>query len=106
LDATPSVLVGLSGCNALYPYHNRPEGMIAEPVLGCAILKHCHHLTCEEFAFCLEDSDLLRNPSCLEMGPYGNTSIFRGENINQAKVSQPAFQTGQWLLWCNNQHTD
>jgi IS5 family transposase len=44
------------------------EGMAADQVLRCALLKQYRQLTCEELAFHLEDSSSLRGFSRLEMG--------------------------------------
>jgi IS5 family transposase len=56
------------------------EGMTAEQVLRCAILKQYRELTYEELAFHLEDSDAFRSFSRLEMGQYPSKSILQ-ENI-------------------------
>jgi len=56
------------------------EGMTAEQVLRCAILKQYRQLTYEELAFHLEDSDSFRGFSRLEMGQYPSKSILQ-ENI-------------------------
>lgn len=56
------------------------EGLTAEQVLRCAILKQYRQLSYEELAFHLEDSSALRTFSCLEMGQYPHKSILQ-ENI-------------------------
>src|SRR4030042_6103655 len=56
------------------------DGMTAEQVLRCAILKQYRELTYEELAFHLEDSDALRSFARLEMGQYPSKSILQ-ENI-------------------------
>lgn len=56
------------------------EGMTAEQVLRCAILKQYREMTYEELAFHLEDSASFRGFSRLEMGQYPCKSILQ-ENI-------------------------
>jgi IS5 family transposase len=56
------------------------EGMTAEQVLRCAILKQYRQLTYEELAFHLEDSSSFRGFSRLEMGQYPCKSILQ-QNI-------------------------
>jgi len=56
------------------------EGMSAEQVLRCAVLKQYRQLTYEELAFHLEDSDAFRSFSRLEMQQYPSKSILQ-ENI-------------------------
>ena len=56
------------------------EGMTAEQVLRCAILKQYRQLTYEELAFHLEDSSSFRGFSRLDMGQYPCKSILQ-ENI-------------------------
>ncbi|OQX14143.1 MAG: hypothetical protein BWK76_15140 [Desulfobulbaceae bacterium A2] len=81
LDATPQVLelayqdLVRSSC----PTTGR-EGMTAEQVLRCAILKQYRQLTYEELAFHLEDSSSFRGFSRLEMGQYPCKSILQ-QNI-------------------------
>lgn len=53
------------------------EGMTAEQVLRCAILKQYRQLTYEELAFHLEDSDSFRGFSRLESGQYPSKSILQ-----------------------------
>ena len=81
LDATPSVmdLVFQDLVKTRRPDTGR-EGMTAEQVLRCAILKQYRELTYEELAFHLEDSDAFRSFSRLEMGQYPSKSILQ-ENI-------------------------
>lgn len=56
------------------------EGLTAEQVLRCAILKQYRQLSYEELAFHLEDSSAFRTFSCLNMGQYPRKSILQ-ENI-------------------------
>ena len=56
------------------------EGLTAEQVLRCAVLKQFCQLSYEELAFHLEDSSAFRSFSCLEMGQYPGKSILQ-ENI-------------------------
>ena len=81
LDATPKVLdlVYQDLIRSARPTTGR-EGMTAEQVLRCAILKQYRQLTYEELAFHLEDSDSFRGFSRLEMGQYPCKSILQ-ENI-------------------------
>lgn len=81
LDATPKVvdLVYQDLVRSACPTTGR-EGMTAEQVLRCAILKQYRQLTYEELAFHLEDSDSFRGFSRLEMGQYPCKSILQ-ENI-------------------------
>ena len=81
LDATPTVmdLVFQDLVKTHRPDTGR-EGMTAEQVLRCAILKQYRELTYEELAFHLEDSDAFRSFSRLEMGQYPSKSILQ-ENI-------------------------
>jgi IS5 family transposase len=81
LDATPTVmeLVFEDLIKTRRPDTGR-EGMTAEQVVRCAILKQYRELTYEELAFHLEDSDAFRSFSRLEMGQYPSKSILQ-ENI-------------------------
>lgn len=81
LDATPQVvdLAYQDLVRSSRPTTGR-EGMTAEQVLRCAILKQYRQLTYEELAFHLEDSDSFRGFSRLEMGQYPSKSILQ-ENI-------------------------
>lgn len=56
------------------------QGLTAEQVLRCAVLKQYRQLTYEELAFHLEDSDAFRTFSRLERGQYPSKSILQ-ENI-------------------------
>ncbi len=56
------------------------EGMTAEQVLRCAILKQYRQLTYEELAFHVDDSSAFRSFSRLDMGQYPCKSILQ-ENI-------------------------
>jgi transposase, IS5 family len=56
------------------------EGMNAEQVLRCAILKQYRQLTYEELSFHVEDSSAFRSFSRLQMGQYPSKSILH-ENI-------------------------
>ena len=81
LDATPKVvdLAYQDLVRLVRPTTGR-EGMTAEQVLRCAILKQYRQLTYEELAFHLEDSDSFRGFARLEMGQYPCTSILQ-QNI-------------------------
>jgi IS5 family transposase len=81
LDATPSVMDRVfKDLTAARRADTGREGMTAEQVLRCAILKQYRELTYEELAFHLEDSDALRSFARLEMGQYPSKSILQ-ENI-------------------------
>jgi IS5 family transposase len=56
------------------------QGLTAEQVLRCAVLKQYRQLTYEELAFHLEDSDSFRSFSRLEVGQYPSKSVLQ-ENI-------------------------
>lgn len=56
------------------------NGLTAEQVLRCAVLKQYRQLTYEELAFHLEDSNAFRSFSRLEMGQYPCKSVLQ-ENI-------------------------
>ena len=60
------------------------QGLSAEQVLRCAVLKQYRQLTYEELAFHLEDSDAFRSFSRLEMGQYPCKSVLQ-ENIKAIK---------------------
>ncbi|MCK9502372.1 MAG: ISNCY family transposase [Lascolabacillus sp.] len=81
LDATPQVLelAYQDLVRSSLPTTGR-EGMTAEQVLRCAILKQYRQLTYEELAFHLEDSSSFRGFSRLEMGQYPGKSILQ-QNI-------------------------
>jgi IS5 family transposase len=78
LDATPKVLelAYQDLVRSSRPTTGR-EGMTAEQVLRCAILKQYRQLTYEELAFHLEDSSSFRGFSRLEMGQYPCKSILQ-----------------------------
>jgi IS5 family transposase len=85
LDATPKVLdwvfkdlVGSS------QYGVGRNGLTAEQVLRCGILKQYRNLSYEELAFHLEDSQSFRAFSRLEMGQYPSGSTLQ-ENIKALK---------------------
>lgn len=86
LDSTPQVLelVYRDLVRSARPTTGR-EGMSAEQVLRCAILKQYRQLTYEELAFHLEDSDSFRGFSRLEMGQYPCKSILQ-ENIKALRA--------------------
>jgi transposase, IS5 family len=81
LDATPKVieLTYQDLVRSARPTTGR-EGMTAEQVLRCAILKQYRQLTYEELAFHLEDSEAFRSFARLEMEQYPSKSILQ-ENI-------------------------
>jgi transposase, IS5 family len=60
------------------------QGLTAEQVLRCAVLKQYRQLTYEELAFHREDSDAFRSFSRLEMGQYPCKSVLQ-ENIKAIK---------------------
>jgi IS5 family transposase len=81
LDATPTAMDRVfKDLTAARRSDTGREGMTAEQVLRCAILKQYRELTYEELAFHLEDSDALRSFARLEMGQYPSKSILQ-ENI-------------------------
>jgi IS5 family transposase len=53
------------------------DGMTAEQVLRCAILKQYRELTYEELAFHLEDSTAFRSFARLGMGQYPSGSTLQ-----------------------------
>lgn len=81
LDANPRVmdLVFKDLVRTSRPDTGR-QGLTAEQVLRCAVLKQYRQLTYEELAFHLEDSDAFRSFSRLEMGQYPCKSVLQ-ENI-------------------------
>lgn len=81
LEATPKVLelVYQDLVRSACPSTGR-EGMTAEQVLRCALLKQYRQLTYEELAFHLEDSAAFRGFSRMNMGQYPCKSILQ-ENI-------------------------
>lgn len=81
LDATPKVLeLVFADLTKARRSTTGREGMTAEQVVRCAVLKQYRQLTYEELAFHLEDSDAFRTFSRLEMGQYPCKSILQ-ENI-------------------------
>lgn len=81
LDATPKVLeLVFTDLTRARRSTTGREGMTAEQVVRCAVLKQYRQLTYEELAFHLEDSDAFRSFSRLEMGQYPSKSILQ-ENI-------------------------
>jgi len=78
LDASPKVLdvVYQELVRSSCPTTGR-EGMTADQVLRCALLKQYRQLTYEELAFHLEDSSSFRGFSRLEMGQYPCKSILQ-----------------------------
>jgi IS5 family transposase len=81
LDATPTVMdLVFQDLVKTRRSDTGREGMTAEQVLRCTILKQYRELTYEELAFHLEDSDAFRSFSRLEMGQYPSKSILQ-ENI-------------------------
>jgi IS5 family transposase len=61
------------------------EGMSAEQVLRCAVLKQYRELTYEELAFHLEDSQSFRAFAKMRMGQYPSSSTLQ-ENIKALSV--------------------
>jgi IS5 family transposase len=89
LDATPTVMERVfKDLTAARRTDTGREGMTAEQVLRCAVLKQYRELTYEELAFHLEDSDAFRSFARLEMGQYPSKSILQ-ENIK-------AIREGTW----------
>lgn len=81
LDAAPKVLeLVFADLTKARRSTTGREGMTAEQVVRCAVLKQYRQLTYEELAFHLEDSDAFRTFSRLEMGQYPCKSILQ-ENI-------------------------
>jgi IS5 family transposase len=81
LDATPTVMdLVFRDLVKTHRTDTGREGLTAEQVLRCAILKQYRELTYEELAFHLEDSDAFRSFSRLNMGQYPSKSILQ-ENI-------------------------
>jgi len=66
------------------------EGMTAEQVLRCGILKQYRQLSYEELSFHLDDSSAFRTFSRLEMGQYPCKSILQ-ENIKS--LSEETWET-------------
>ena len=81
IDANPSVLDLVYQDLVKAKRHDTGrEGLTAEQVLRCCILKQYRELSYEELAFHLEDSSAFRTFSRLEMGQYPCKSILQ-ENI-------------------------
>ena len=81
LDVTPTVMdLVFQDLVKTHRSDTGREGMTAEQVLRCAILKQYRELTYEELAFHLEDSDAFRSFARLEMGQYPSKSILQ-ENV-------------------------
>lgn len=81
LDATPKVLeLVFANLTRARRSTTGREGMTAEQVVSCAVLKQYRQLTYEELAFHLEDSDAFRSFSRLDMVQYPSKSILQ-ENI-------------------------
>jgi IS5 family transposase len=80
------------------------EGMSAEQVLRCAILKQYRNLTYEELAFHLEDSQSFRAFAKMRIGQYPSSSTLQ-ENIKALSVESwesvhqavLGYAEGQWL---------
>lgn len=86
LDAHPEMLEGgfkdLSGARRV---DTGRDGMSAEQVLRCAILKQYRNLTYEELEFHLQDSRSFRSFAKLRMGQYPSASTLQ-ENIKALSV--------------------
>lgn len=81
LDATPKLIEIIYHDLTRSARHDTGrEGMNAEQVLRCCVLKQYRQLTYEELAFHLEDSTAFRRFSRLQMGQYPSKSILH-ENI-------------------------
>ena len=81
LDANPRLMdLVFEDMTSLCRTDTGREGLTAEQVLRCAILKQYRQLTYDELAFHLEDSDALRSFARLEMGQYPSKSVLQ-ENI-------------------------
>ena len=86
LDAHPEMLEGvfkdLSGSRRV---DTGRDGMTAEQVLRCAILKQYRNLTYEELEFHLQDSQSFRTFAKMRMGQYPSASTLQ-ENIKALSV--------------------
>ncbi len=71
------------------------QGLTAEQVLRCAVLKQYRQLSYEELAFHLDDSSAFRRFARLEMGQSPRKSILQ-ENITA--ISEPSWETIHQLL--------
>jgi IS5 family transposase len=81
IDANPGVLdLAYQDLVKAKRHDTGREGMTAEQVLRCGILKQYRQLSYEELAFHLDDSSAFRTFSRLEMGQYPCKSILQ-ENI-------------------------
>ena len=81
IDANPCVLdLVYQGLIKAKRHDTGREGLTAEQVLCCCILKQYRQLSYEELAFHLEDSSAFRTFSRLEMGQYLCKTILQ-ENI-------------------------
>jgi transposase, IS5 family len=78
------------------------QGLTAEQVLRCALLKQYRQLTYEELAFHLEDSDAFRSFSRLEMGQYPGKSILQ-ENIKTIREETWETILGEILAYANQE---
>jgi IS5 family transposase len=86
LDASPQILDGVHKdlCGARLVDTGR-EGMTAEHVLRCGVLKQYRNLTYEELAFHLEDSQSFRAFAKMKMGQTPGSSTLQ-ENIKALSV--------------------
>jgi IS5 family transposase len=85
LDATPTVMdLVFHDLVGTHRTDTGREGLTAEQVLRCAILKQYRELTYEELAFHLDDSDAFRSFARLEMGQHPSKSILQ-ENIKSIR---------------------
>jgi IS5 family transposase len=81
LDATPKMLdLVYADLTRVSRKDTGREGMTAEQVLRCVVLKQYRNLSYEELAFHLEDSKSFRAFARLEMGQYPSSSSLQ-ENI-------------------------
>jgi len=71
------------------------QGLTAEQVLRCAVLKQYRQLSYEELAFHLDDSATFRRFARLDMGQYPSKSILQ-ENIKT--ISEPGWEKIHHLL--------
>lgn len=81
LDATPKMLdLVFADLTRESRKDTGREGLTAEQVLRCVVLKQYRSLSCEELSFHLEDSKSFRAFARLEMGQYPSSSTLQ-ENI-------------------------
>jgi IS5 family transposase len=86
LDAHPEILERVyKDFAALHRVDTGRDGMTAEQVLRCAILKQYRNLTYEELSFHLEDSQSFRTFAKMRMGQYPSVSALQ-ENIKVLSV--------------------